>query len=152
MLLSRRLPDQPVERTTSMIVGVTATRSNITEKQEKLFEERIIDLETTSFRHGDCVGGDARAHEIVQRMGIYVIVHPPLNSFKRAYCNGDEILEEREYLERNRDIVRLSDSMIAMPRSKEELTRSGTWYTIRFAKKLGKELFIIFPDGTCETW
>ena len=36
------------------------------------------------------------------------------------------------------------------PRNHEEL-RSGTWMTIRYAKKIGKKLVIIWPNGEpCE--
>ncbi len=136
-----------------MILGVTATRQTITKKQEQLFEEKVIELNITSFRHGDCLGGDKQAHEIVRRLGnIYIIVHPPLNSFKRAYCKGDVILKPKKYLERNKDIINLSDYMIAMPNSTKQKVRSGTWYTVRYARKVRKALLIIFPNGLCESF
>jgi hypothetical protein len=55
---------------------------------------------------------------------------------------------ERTYLERNKDIVRESASLIAAPLQAEEQQRSGTWSTVRFARKIGKPVFLILPDGT----
>lgn len=37
--------------------------------------------------------------------------------------------------------------LIAFPPSKEEITRSGTWSTIRYARKCHKSLIIVYPDG-----
>ena len=55
---------------------------------------------------------------------------------------------ERPYLDRNKDMVRETAWLIAAPAEPEEQLRSGTWSTIRFARKLGKPVFLIFPDGT----
>jgi hypothetical protein len=39
-------------------------------------------------------------------------------------------------------------SLIAAPAEPEEQLLSGTWSTVRFARKLGKPVFLILPDGT----
>ena len=59
-----------------------------------------------------------------------------------------DIRTPRPYLSRNKDIVRETDMLIATPAEAEEQRRSGTWSTIRFARKLGKPVFVIWPDGT----
>jgi len=65
---------------------------------------------------------------------------------KRAFCEGySEIREEKPYPVRNRDIVDESDMMVACPGGPEEL-RSGTWSTIRYAHKQGKEVLILMPE------
>ena len=38
-----------------------------------------------------------------------------------------------------------SDFLIGMPKSEFEELRSGTWATIRYAKKIGIKVMIIFP-------
>lgn len=68
----------------------------------------------------------------------------------RSYCQGDVIKEEKEYIQRNHDIVDDSDMLIAFPSTMNEILRSGTWATIRYAKKRGKMVLIIFPDGSTE--
>ncbi len=35
----------------------------------------------------------------------------------------------------------------ACPRSAEEETRSGTWPTVRYARKQGKPVYLVLPDG-----
>jgi predicted Rossmann fold nucleotide-binding protein DprA/Smf involved in DNA uptake len=57
---------------------------------------------------------------------------------------------EKPYLARNRDIVLETIALIAAPAEPQERIRSGTWSTVRFAKKQGKTVILILPDGTIE--
>jgi len=50
-------------------------------------------------------------------------------------------------LERNSDIVADSDLLLATPRFYEEELRSGTWATVRRARKANKPLIIVWPNG-----
>jgi hypothetical protein len=103
------------------------------------------------FHHGDCIGADAEAANIF-RLCIspnILVSHPPLNPSKRAYVLSAEVRPEKEYLERNQDIVNETAFLIACPKefAGEEL-RSGTWSTVRYARKVGKRVTIVRPDGT----
>ena len=52
-------------------------------------------------------------------------------------------------------IVADADVMLACPPNYEEIKRgSGTWATIKFARKSGKPLAIVYPDGgfMVENW
>lgn len=102
------------------------------------------------FHHGDCVGADCTAHDLACEVGYRPIIHPPENPVKRAWCKAapEDIREPKPYLDRNKDIVAESDAMIAAPGEKDEQLRSGTWSTIRHARKLGRRIVIVFPDGT----
>jgi hypothetical protein len=53
-------------------------------------------------------------------------------------------MDEKPYLERNLNIIKYSFVLIACPidKNKEEF-RSGTWSTIRQAKKLNKLIYIL---------
>ena len=97
------------------------------------------------FRHGDCIGSDEIAHGFALKLGFSIILHPPIISFKRAFCKNTTIVNPtKPFLIRNREIVDNSDILIAMPKNpKEEELRSGTWQTIRYARKRGREIFII---------
>lgn len=54
----------------------------------------------------------------------------------RGFNKGDMLIKEKSYLNRNKDIIDQSDFLIACPQDKEqEVLRSGTWSTIRNAKK-----------------
>ena len=77
-----------------------------------------------------------------------IIAHPgPKNNpFYENSGVDDEVLPNKEFLERNRDIVNNIDKLYALPEGPEKL-RSGTWSTIRFCRKMNKELCIISPEG-----
>lgn len=131
------------------IVGFTGSSKIITARQEKSLGV-VLDqyYNAKQARHGDCIVGDSVFHDACLTRHIPVVIHPPSNSSKRAYCKGAvEVLAEKDYLERNRDIVDESTMLIAMPDSFVERIRSGSWYTIRYALKVHKMVCIIYPDG-----
>lgn len=99
----------------------------------------------TVLHHGDCVGVDARAHQIAKEWGWDIVVHPPLEDGRRAFCFGSrvEVRARKAYLDRNTDIANESDVLIAIPSSKTEEVRSGTWSTIRRFRKRDLEPVIL---------
>ncbi len=130
-----------------MRAGFTGTRNGMTWKQKAAFATYIHDHpEITEFHHGDCAGSDEDAHNRLH-YGIYTITHPPENPARRAFTDADETRPPKPYLERDRDIVDETDILIATPAGPETL-RSGTWATIRHARKTGKPVLIINPDGS----
>lgn len=87
-----------------------------------------------SFHHGAAVGADTEAAAIVQlefkgfeRRGLQVVEHP---------AGGDP-------LARNREIVAAVGLLIAAPDTAVEYLRSGTWATVRYARKAGKPIVIL---------
>jgi len=53
---------------------------------------------------------------------------------------------------RNRDIVAASDALLAAPEGPEaSYPRSGTWATVRMARRAGLPIQIVWPDGRIET-
>lgn len=119
--------------------------------EQKLVLEGVIEaIKPIIIHHGDCVGVDADAHFIANERGVPLVVHPPLNKRYRAYCNSDTINAPREYLERNREICKESDFLIGFPKEYKPRTRSGTWYTIRYALNwpATKHVGVVFPDGS----
>jgi len=109
------------------------------------------DIVSVEFHHGDCIGADTDAHNIYKEVSSgKIIIHPPINEIKRSFCEDGVVLESKEYLARNHDIVDASNIMIACPSSKIEQVRSGTWATIGYSKKKNKKIYIIFPDGSME--
>ena len=103
---------------------------------------------SAAVHHGDCIGADAQAHEIACTLGREVTIHPPTSGTYRAWKTGSDVRAPKAYLTRNKDIVRETDMLIAAPAETTEQVRSGTWSTVRFARKLGKRVFVILPDGT----
>ena len=133
-----------------MKVGFTGTQEGMTKHQQFSVWNVLHDHKCTEFHHGDCIGADHEAAFIAEHEGHRVVSHPPDNPSKRAFFRGDVVMVEKPYLERNHDIVNAVDLMVATPKETEEQLRSGTWATIRYAKKQGKPLAIIYPDGTTE--
>lgn len=131
-------------------IGFTGTQRGMTTAQRQTVELllRMPDVpHLTRFHHGDCVGADAEAHRIARMVGLYIVVHPPEIAAARAYCAADELWDERPYHVRNRDIVNSCTVLVATPATRQEILRSGTWATIRFARKRGKRIFVIEPSG-----
>lgn len=63
---------------------------------------------------------------------------------------SDEKREPLPYLARNCVIVDEADILLACPKGPEE-QRSGTWATVRYARKQNKRIVIVYPDGTITT-
>lgn len=129
-------------------VGFTGTQSGMTETQRLALSKTVSEILPSEAHHGDCVGADAQFHEICLGVGVPVVIHPPSETKKRAYCeNAQSVLEPRDYLKRNRDIVDAVEKLLATPDGPEKV-RSGTWSTIRYARKKGIEVVVVMPDGS----
>lgn len=143
----------------------------MTSAQKQTLFDRVMmfvgdDPKDWVFHHGDCVGGDATFDALAEAVEVGAIhIHPGVDSNgmspNRAYCGdyGNNAYRDdpdtvwypaKPYLERNDDIAEASDVLIACPKAKEEQLRSGTWSTVRRARKRGKLVILIYPDGTVE--
>lgn len=135
------------------VVGFTGTQEGMSLPQRERFTillENVPTYEEVEFHHGDCIGADAEAHDIFRdlRPDVKIHVHPPVYDTKRAFKEGDVMYEPRPYLKRNQDIVDAADVLIATPNIQDvEELRSGTWSTIRRARKKGIAVLIVFPNG-----
>jgi predicted Rossmann fold nucleotide-binding protein DprA/Smf involved in DNA uptake len=132
-----------------MKVGFTGTRKGMTPQQKKTFKDLLIELKPTRFIHGDCIGSDADAHKIAVDLGIGITIYPPRKNDLRAHCKapGAAIMPVGDYLPRNIKIVDACNLLLATPESYENEHRSGTWFTVRQAKKRGKPCKVILPNG-----
>lgn len=126
-------------------VGFTGTRQGLSEIQEVELRKMLDWLRPVEFHHGDCVGADADAQKILRSRCPYsiVVVHPPKDLKARAFCPGHRVLKSKTYIERNHDIVDDTDVLIAAPLTDQEQVRSGTWATVRYAKRMGKQVIIL---------
>lgn len=130
-----------------MSVGFTGTQIGLTDYQIEHLIHTLQELgNNQEFHHGDCIGADALAAFHAHRLGFEIVCHPPINSSKRAWTKfHTKEWEAKEYLVRNHDIVDCSDILIACPKTVEEELRSGTWATVRYARKKNKPIQIIYP-------
>jgi len=133
-------------------IGITGTRSGMTPDQRQDLIDFLFDIKDDAegseifFHHGDCLGVDVEAADIAEELGYLVIAHPPTNDKNRAFHDSDVIATPKSYEERNHDIVNVSQEVFGVPHSLEEqMTGSGTWHTIRYAREQSVKLTIIEP-------
>ena len=132
-------------------LGFTGTQRGTTPDQIFRYLELLVALKPSEMHHGDCIGADDDAWSYTLIAGaagagsISTHCHPPTNNTKRAYTKNDVTYPPRPYLERNHDIVDACDVLVAAPGEREEQLRSGTWATVRYARKQGKVVYIIYP-------
>ena len=140
-------------------VGFSGTQKGMTLGQQLMFDAIVIELNSigmTEFHHGDCIGSDKEAHDAIVLLSkhfgkpIKTIIHPPKKKAKRAFCAGDESRKPLSYLDRNQAIANEIDMLVATPQESKEAMRSGTWATIRRARKQEKPVLIINPDGSLD--
>ncbi len=130
-----------------MKIGFTGTQKGMNSKQLEELRRFLQQIEAHELHHGDCMGADAQAHAIATALGLRIVIHPPTNPIKRAFCKGDKTLPEQEYIYRNYHIVEDTEMLIAAPKTDYYQLRSGTWATVRYALLLSKYVVILLPSG-----
>ena len=139
-----------------MRIGFTGTRNGMTAHQLAGVQDVLRCLCPSEVHHGDCIGSDVQFHSSAQHTAlnlgyqVKVVVHPPSNSTHRANTTGDDAYAPKPYLERNKDIVKTTQILVATPAG-PETQRSGTWSTIRYARKMNRPIIILWPDGNRTT-
>lgn len=131
-------------------IGFTGNRYGLNQSQIEEIKKIIESHDNIIVSHGDCVGSDTEFHNICVsykeqfNKNISIHIYPSFNPVMRAFNKGDVIMKEKQYLQRNLDIINNSDMLIACPVDKNvEEMRSGTWVTIRHAKKQGMTIHIL---------
>jgi hypothetical protein len=136
-----------------MIASFTGTRKGMTPEQREAFRDLLRTQGVETLVHGDCVGADEDADRIASTLGVARNIRPCNVRDMRARCDlrGARPVEgERPPLERNRDVVNDGACLIACPSGFKEERRSGTWATVRYARSIHRDLYIIWPDGRAE--
>lgn len=149
-----------------MIVGFTGTRHGMTVPQYIRATDYLrFDLGgqvVDRIHHGCCLGADAefvlgviraRVGATPDRQWAELHAHP--SNLRGMTCEDTLAHSAVQYaptdpLERNRIIVTKCDLLIACPQYRTEEQRSGTWSTIRYARKIGRRHVIVWPDGEIE--
>lgn len=131
-------------------IGFTGPRTGMSEEQQNMLYFLLLNFRdvkpspssVVEFYHGDCLGADAEANGIAHYLGYRITTFPPVNPSLRAFCEVDEILPAKPYLERDRNIVDASEVLLAavnFPAS----ARSGSWYTYRYAQEQFKRAWLL---------
>jgi predicted Rossmann fold nucleotide-binding protein DprA/Smf involved in DNA uptake len=135
-----------------MTIGFTGTRKGMTPEQIARATELLSTLGATRVVHGCAVGADREFHALTKKL--LVVMRPVFTeqvSWAYAIAGpGDTVIDnEPDPLLRNRAIVHGADVMLAAPSGTREEQRSGTWATIRYARKKEKHVIIVWPSGDC---
>lgn len=139
-----------------MKLGITGTRNGMTEPQVESFLQFLRDNpKFTMLLHGSCRGVDVRSAQLfrsVNPKGFITALPGPEDDPNREVSGVDDAaLPGNSHFARNRDIVNECDSLVVIPMDMERQDRGGTWYTEGFARKIGKPVTIIWPDGRMES-
>lgn len=134
----------------SIVIGFTGTRQGLTPEQSRAIKGLLLDHsddKQRTFIHGDCIGADEEAFYIAAQLRYKTLSIPCDLHRQRAFTKSDIALKPMSPLSRNKIIVDSSNLLIACPAEDAEIMRSGTWSTIRYAKKQKRRLIIISPTG-----
>lgn len=138
-------------------LGFTGTREMLTAAQIAQLGGEMLELEERAAAHagveahsGDCIGADAIFWTLACYREWRTVGHLPVDDDLRAFCRYDDLRAPLTYFARNRKIAEGTDFLLAAPKQAEEQaagTGGGTWYTIHYARKIGKPVRIIWPSG-----
>lgn len=171
-----------------MRVSTSGTRAMMTTAQHVFITERILALPRgTVVVTGGCIGVDALIARVAYESG-YLRVHAILPSDHRQvdqewqrYCHTSyQMPPGTSYRQRDREVVHDGDNLLAFPMYDEwnhasstgdpRSIRSGTWMTVRIARRLNKpvETFVLddippywkgsaalpgaYPSGQADSW
>lgn len=105
-------------------------------------------------RIGCAQGADEEFYHIVRRLAPTVLMEFYPCEFTRLRwamraCRSEEIVHPvRPPLERNRTMVDASTYLVAGVKHYVEQQRSGTWATVRYARKRQVPYLLVYPDGS----
>jgi hypothetical protein len=146
-------------------IGFTGTRNELPEPQraalERLLTPSEYGLSRPIFHHGACKGADSFAATVAWGLNYDVIAHPGKSAHGGdnewlcpiALEHSNEVRETKTHFARNRDIVNETELLIACPQHSDPITaetKGGTAFTISYARKQGKPVWIVRPNGIVE--
>jgi hypothetical protein len=131
-------------------LAFTGTRKGLTPQQvtalSDLLEERWVS--GIVFHLGDTIGADEQARALGYTAKYRLHGHPSTSDDQRAFGRFNLTYDPLPPLERNRVMVDSAHHLIACPVGTSEELRSGTWATVRYARRKGVPITIIWPDGS----
>jgi hypothetical protein len=131
-------------------LGFTGTQKGWTTEQAYSAEYAIECLRKDFLwmNNEGCIGSDAQAAHLWQSKGGFIYLHPPILETKRAFIQAEQTGLPLSYLERNEIIISMSSCLLATPGEMTEQLRSGTWSTVRYARRSRISIVFVYPDGS----
>lgn len=134
-------------------VGFTGTRRGLTKAVDYALRDVFSDLQGV-MAHGCCAGADRQAHAIwrAAQRRIEPFRHPgDLSQYQWArnvWWRGEILFNVIPHLQRNKVIVDRCGVLVAAPGEAQGQLRSGTWSTIRYARRVGRPVIMVLPNGS----
>lgn len=135
------------------VLAFTGSREGVTAAQGRTLHRLLRLLFGQGYRrmHNGCaIGADEVAALLARQTGYDVWGFPSdrPDQVSAAACEACVLLHPpAEPLGRNRLMVDGAILLVACPAG-AEVMRSGTWSTVRYARRLGKVVWLCQPDGT----
>ncbi len=133
-----------------MILGFTGTRRGMTPAQRAALADCVSALPARAV-HGGAVGADEEFDAFLVRIGMApqnIDVYPAsAGRWIKWVDAGRTTYAVAEPLVRNRTIALGCDYLVAAPATAHEVLRSGTWATVRRARRAGRSIVILLPGG-----
>lgn len=140
-----------------VILGFTGTREGMTQAQRAALPS-VVSALPERIIHGGARGADAELHAWLLMAGMApgsIDVWPASLDRWSFYADTGAVVHPiAAPLARDHIIAKNCDRLLATPRTMTEIIRSGTWATIRYARKARKPITIVLPNGTIreERW
>jgi len=126
-----------------MKISFTGTRRGMTENQRKSIECWLLihEKDVAMASHGCCIGADIQFHCLLREVfGSRILIAVFPSTAKTAAPipkDADYVAPPRPPLVRDKDIMNNGrDFLLVAPYTSEEVLRSGTWATKRYAEKI----------------
>lgn len=133
-----------------LTVAFTGTRKGLTPEQYTGLATVLTRLAGTRLVHGDAVGADAVADTLAHGLGYQTACYPGNIPGERAFCCSILLGRAKHPLDRNADIVKAGDVLVACPADATPQRRGPTWQAVSLAQAAGKPIVLIWPDGEIE--
>lgn len=134
--------------------GFTGTLRGMTNPQHEKVQEIVRRVRPGRVHHGMAPGADTQFHRLAVDLQIPICGHPA-DQTKLFLFNTYEfshIYPPYPPLVRNHHIVDEVSVLIAAPHQANEVLRSGTWATVRYARKECVTTILVSPDGQHNTF
>lgn len=142
----------------SDVIAFTGTRRGLSRSQYQALVEVLSAFPGAPVHNGAAHGADRECLAALTKLGPRNVHYWPSNESQREYAFrwgtdferhplGAKFNPMLPPLDRNRRMVEAATVVVACPQGYAEELRSGTWATVRHARRLGRRLVIVWPDG-----
>lgn len=123
----------------------------MTPNQERAVGRALQKFRPEEVHYGCCIGADDAFYAIARLCDTKIFGHPSTLEKFTIVRDCYRLNPPIPPLDRNREIVSISDIIIGCPYEHSEQQYGGTWFTLREASRLKKEFYVIVPDGQIYT-